>query len=48
MKKTNLIAALILVSTGVSAAGEDLHAVFKAMMDRSFKTTGIAAKHRMY
>ena len=48
MKKTTLIAALILVSTGAAAAGEDLYADFKAMMDRSFKTTGIASKHRMY
>lgn len=48
MKKISLIAALLSVSFGAAAAGDDLRAEFTAMMDRSFKTTGIAAKHRMY
>lgn len=47
MKKISLIAALLAVSFGAAAA-DDLRAEFTAMMDRSFKTTGIAAKHRMY
>ena len=48
MKKIIVIAPLLAMSFGVSAAGDDLYADFKAMMDSSFKTTGIAAKHRMY
>lgn len=48
MKKISLIAALLSASFGAAAAGDDLRAEFTAMMDRSFKTTGIAAKHRMY
>jgi len=49
MKKTSIIAALLAVSSGALAAGgADIHAEFVAMMDRSFKTTGIAEKYRMY
>ena len=47
MKKISLIAALLAVSF-CAAAADDLRAEFTDMMDRSFKTTGIAAKHRMY
>ncbi len=47
MKKISIIAALMAVSSGAFAAGGDIHAEFAAMMDRSFKTTGIADKHRM-
>ncbi|MGA9961486.1 MAG: hypothetical protein WBP66_04000, partial [Azonexus sp.] len=49
MKKTSIIAALLAASSGALAAGgADIHAEFVAMMDRSFKTTGIAEKYRMY
>ena len=47
MKKISIIVALMAVSSGALAAGGDIHAEFAAMMDRSFKTTGIADKHRM-
>jgi sulfur-oxidizing protein SoxX len=47
MKKINMMLALGLVSTGALAVNDALYDDFKAMMDRSFKTTGIAAKHRM-
>ena len=48
MKKISIIAALMAVSSGALASAEDSRAEFVAMMDRSFKTTGIAEKHRMY
>ena len=48
MKKISIIAALMMASCGAFAAGDELYADFKAMMDSSFKTTGIASKHRMY
>ena len=48
MNKINIIAALIAVSSGAFAASGDIHAEFAAMMDRSFKTTGIADKYRMH
>lgn len=48
MKKTTIFVVLVASSFGALAAGEDLYADFKAMMDSSFKTTGIASKHRMY
>lgn len=52
MKKINTLAALpvalVLALPTAQAADEDTYAEFKAMMDRSFKTTGIAPKHRMY
>ena len=48
MKKISIIAALIAISSGALASAEDSRAEFVAMMDRSFKTTGIAEKHRMY
>ena len=47
MKKISIIVALMAVSSGALAAGGDIHAEFAVMMDRSFKTTGIADKHRM-
>ncbi len=48
MKKilVGLIAATTLSS--VMAADDEFRAEFKAMMDSSFKTNGIAAKHRIY
>lgn len=48
MKKISTLAALLLVVSHVWAGGEDRYADFKNMVDGSFKTTGIAAKHRMY
>jgi sulfur-oxidizing protein SoxX len=52
MKKISTLAALplaiLLAQPTAWAAGEDTYADFKAMMDGSFKTTGIAPKHRMY
>ena len=48
MKKISIIAALMAVSSGALASAEDSRGEFVAMMDRSFKTTGIAEKHRMY
>ena len=36
------------VSSGALASAEDIRGEFVAMMDRSFKTNGIAEKHRMY
>jgi L-cysteine S-thiosulfotransferase len=52
MKKT-LTTALIFAAfasahLSAQAADDALHADFKAMMDSSFKTTGIAHKYRMY
>jgi len=48
MKKITLFALLAASLPAAWAGSEDTYAEFKAMMDRSFKTTGIAAKHRMY
>ncbi len=48
MKKFSIIATLLVASSGAFAADEALYSEFKDMIDRSFKTTGIAAKHRMY
>jgi len=48
MKKITLFALLAVSLPAAWAGSEDTYAEFKAMMDRSFKTTGIAAKHRMY
>ena len=48
MKKISIIAALMAVSSGALASAEDSRGEFVAMMDRSFKTNGIAEKHRMY
>lgn len=48
MIKTLGIAGLALGASLAWGADEALYADFKEMMDSSFKTTGIAAKHRMY
>ena len=48
MKKISIIAARMAVSSGPLASAEDIRGEFVAMMDRSFKTNGIAEKHRMY
>lgn len=48
MKKIIFAAPLLLGLQGAWAADDALRAEFKAMMDASFKTTGIAAKHRIY
>ncbi len=48
MKKITLFALMAVSLPAAWAGGEDTYAEFKAMIDRSFKTTGIAAKHRMY
>lgn len=48
MKKITLFALLAVSLPAAWAGSEDTYAEFKAMIDRSFKTTGIAAKHRMY
>jgi L-cysteine S-thiosulfotransferase len=48
MKNISMIAALAMASSAALAGSDDLYAEFKAMIDASFKTTGIAAKHRMY
>jgi sulfur-oxidizing protein SoxX len=52
MKKISTLAALsfalLLALPTAWAASDETYAEFKAMIDRSFKTTGIAAKHRMY
>jgi sulfur-oxidizing protein SoxX len=48
MKKISMISALLFVLPGAWADSGDTYAEFKAMMDRSFQTNGIAAKHRMY
>ena len=48
MKKISIIAALMAVSSGALASAEDIRGEFVAMMDRSFKTNGIAEKQRMY
>lgn len=49
MKKMTVIASLMLVSgIAVASSRDDLYADYKTMLDTSFKTTGIAAKHRIY
>lgn len=49
MKKMTVIASLMLVSGIAAAADRDaLYADYKAMLDSSFKTTGIAEKYRIY
>jgi len=48
MKKLTTLALLLAALPTAWDGSEDTYAEFKAMMDRSFKTTGIAAKHRMY
>ena len=49
MKKLTFIAAGLLCASASAWADKDqLHADFKAMLDQSFKTTGIAGKHRIY
>ena len=48
MKKTGLMIGLLLASTLATAGKDDLYADFKAMMDASFQTKGIVAKHRVY
>lgn len=48
MKKIIFAAPLLLGLQGAWAADDALRAEFKVMMDASFKTTGIAAKHRIY
>lgn len=51
MKKTSLVLAFTLTSLATSSAWagkDDVYADFKAMMDSSFKTSGIVAKHRLY
>lgn len=48
MKKLMLAAPLLWALQGVALANDDLRPAFKAMLDASFKTTGIAAKYRIY
>lgn len=49
MKTISTLAVLFLAVPAAWAAGaDDTYAEFKAMMDGSFKTTGIAPKHRIY
>ncbi len=48
MKKISTLAVLALALPNAWADNGDTYAEFKAMMDRSFQTTGIASKHRMY
>lgn len=48
MKKISVLAAMLFVLPTAWADQGETYAEFKAMMDQSFKTTGIAAKHRMY
>lgn len=48
MKKITTLAVSLLALPAAWAGSEDTYAEFKAMMDRSFQTNGIAAKHRMY
>jgi len=47
MKKFLMIAPLAL-GIQFAVAGDDMHAEFKQMMDSSFKSNGIAEKHRLY
>jgi len=48
MKKISTLAVLLLALPTAWADKGETYAEFKAMMDRSFQTTGIAPKHRMY
>jgi sulfur-oxidizing protein SoxX len=48
MKKITLAMGLFCVLPAAWAANDALYADFKAMMDSSFQSNGIAAKHRMY
>ncbi|MGE5769020.1 MAG: sulfur oxidation c-type cytochrome SoxX [Betaproteobacteria bacterium] len=48
MKKITLATCLFCVLPAAWAANDALYADFKAMMDSSFQSNGIAAKHRMY
>lgn len=48
MKKMTLLAALVVAVPAAWAASDELYADFKVMMDSSFRTKGIVAKHRMY
>lgn len=49
MKKLTFIAAGLLCASASAWADKDqVYADFKAMLDQSFKTTGIAGKHRIY
>jgi len=48
MKKLITIAAMIAAVPTVQAASDELYSDFKSMMDSSFRSKGIVAKHRMY
>jgi len=48
MKKITLAMGLFCAFPAAWAANDALYADFKAMMDSSFQSNGIAAKHRMY
>jgi sulfur-oxidizing protein SoxX len=48
MKKISMAAGLMLALPAVWAAESSLYADFKAMMDSSFQSNGIADKYRMY
>lgn len=48
MKKISTLAILMFALPGAWAAGDESYTEFKAMMDRSFQSNGIAGKHRMY
>ena len=48
MKKITLAMGLFCALPAAWAANDALYADFKAMMDSSFQSNGIAAKHRMY
>ncbi len=48
MKKMTVIAALLVAMPTAWAAGDELYAEFKTMMDSSFRTKGIVDKYRMY
>jgi L-cysteine S-thiosulfotransferase len=48
MKKITMVMGLICALPAAWAANDALYADFKAMMDSSFQSNGIAGKHRMY
>jgi sulfur-oxidizing protein SoxX len=48
MKKITMAMGLICALPAAWAANDALYADFKAMMDSSFQSNGIAGKHRMY
>lgn len=48
MKKMTVIAAFLVAMPTAWAAGDELYAEFKTMMDSSFRTKGIVDKYRMY